>query len=529
MYPFLIFILILSSVTYAAEPMINKSDKVFIDKSDPQLVKILPEFKEYVQKVMEDWKVPGMAIAVVKGDKIIYAQAFGVKEAGGGDPVDLHTIFQIGSMTKSFTATLIGQLVDDKKLTWTDKIISLKPDFKLYDPQVTEDFAVEDLMAQRSGLPPYSGEGRLILGFNMDELIYGLRFVHPITKFRSYFDYQNVFFLLAGELIEKYTDSPYQEALKSRIFVPLEMSESSASLQDLLDSKNVSSGHHLDSNHNIVAIPPNDPVNKFVYEMAPAGGINSNVIDLSNYLIMQINDGKYEDKEIISNENLLFTHQKKIQIDPSSKLISFPGYKEFYAEGWFVADYVPYTVIQHGGETNGYKSIASLIPEAKLGIVILSNRNESKLPDSLSNKFIDLYFNNPGRDWSSLFFSAIKKEDDKNPKVIHQPTEITPSLALNNYIGTYTNPMYGTVTITQNDNQLELSLKAYNGHFEFDTKLHHWDENKFSMEPGFSVSPTTLVNFGIKSGAVQELTLKYLDSDHTGTFTKEDTDKKPAI
>ncbi|MDQ5986056.1 MAG: Protein flp [Syntrophus sp. SKADARSKE-3] len=224
--------------------------------TDEQLKKILSDFDQYAAKARADWKIPGMAIGIVQNDRLIFAKGFGVKTVGGDDPVTKNTVFQIGSTSKAFTATLSAMLVDEGKLKWGDKVIDHLADFRMYDPWVTREFQVVDLMSQRSGLPPYAADALYIVGFDRPYIKKVLRHIKPVTSFRTTYAYQNGLWLVAADIIEKYTGKTWEQALKARIFEPLGMSDSSADKQSFVNAKDVSSLHALEGDK-VTALPVN--------------------------------------------------------------------------------------------------------------------------------------------------------------------------------------------------------------------------------------------------------------------------------
>ena len=214
------------------------------EKPTPQqLKKILADFEKYAEQAQKDWQVPGLAMAIVADDKVIFAKGFGVKKVGGDDKVDEHTIFQIGSTSKAFTAALVAMLVDEKKLAWQDRVVDRLDEFQMFDPWVTREFQVDDLMAQHSGLPPYAGDCQAFMGFDRSHIIHSLRYLKPVTSFRSQYAYQNGLFLVAAALVEKYTGKSWEDNLKARIFEPLGMSATTAGLEGFQQAKNVTFLH----------------------------------------------------------------------------------------------------------------------------------------------------------------------------------------------------------------------------------------------------------------------------------------------
>ncbi len=220
--------LILAAATLLALLSGPSGAVAFEAPSDERLSELLVEFEGYAVRAMKDWEIPGMAISIVRGDRVLLAKGFGVRKLGSTQPADEHTLFQIGSVSKSFTATLVAMLVDRKKIAWTDPVTEHLPDFSMFDPWVTREFRVFDLMAQRSGMSPYAADFLPLLGFDRAHILRSLRFIRPVSSFRSEFAYVNNLFVVAGLLVEKYSDRSWEDTLKARILDPLGMKESSA-------------------------------------------------------------------------------------------------------------------------------------------------------------------------------------------------------------------------------------------------------------------------------------------------------------
>lgn len=433
-----------------------------------RLKKILADFEKYAEAARQAWQVPGMAIAVIVDDKIVFAKGFGVKQVGGKDKVDKHTIFQIGSTSKAFTAALVAMLVDDKKVGWKDKVVYHLPAFQMEDPWVTREFMVEDLMAQHSGLPPYAGDAQSYLGFDRAHIIHSLRYLKPVTSFRSRYAYQNGLFLVAAALVEKYTDKSWEDNLKARLFKPLGMSATSAGLEAFQQAKNVSFLHKKNGGK-VGALPTDWPDHNWVYIYGPAGGINSNVLDMCKWLRLQLDKGKFDGKQIISEPNLEFLHT------PKTIMGSRHGKMSYYCEAWLYQALRPYPLIWHNGGTSGNKTMLALVPEAKIGIVVLSNLI-TELPEALAFQFYDLYFQNPPRDWSKELLAKEKKAK-ADEKVPPRPSHPAPPLPLDRYAGAFHNEVYGTITITPEQDKLFMIM----GPKQKKVRLQPWDRDTFSF------------------------------------------------
>ncbi|MFA5159004.1 MAG: serine hydrolase [Candidatus Omnitrophota bacterium] len=477
-------------------------------QTDEKVEKILPAFEEYAKKEMANWKIPGMAIAIVKNDKIVYAKGFGVKTIGNKDPVDERTIFQIGSTSKAFTAALVAMMVDDGKVKWKDKVIDHVPDFQMYDPWVTREFMMEELLEQHSGLPGYAGDFQAIAGFDREHIKHSLRFIKPATSFRSEFAYVNNLFLVAAEAVERHTGKSWEKNITERIFKPLGMKDSSMGVEPLIKSKNAATGHSFAGNE--VKTVPADL--KWMYIYGPAGGINSNVLDMAKWISFQINDGKFQGKQLISAENFNYVHSPKTIANIGK------GPLTFYCASWVYQDTKPYPMIWHDGGTTGYRTMVAFWPDAKIGMVVLTNLIPNNLAEALPQYFNDLYFGNPKKDWSGEAFAKVKKaiadEKSKEPKLPVQPV---PSMVLEKYAGAYHNDVYGDVTVDKKDNNLEITV----GPDKFKILLKHWDKDMFtSIVLGEETKADVAFAVGA-DGSVNTMTVNSINQDGCGLFQKK--------
>ncbi|MBN2453110.1 MAG: serine hydrolase [Candidatus Omnitrophica bacterium] len=485
---------------------------------------ILREFEEYAAKSMADWKVPGMAVVIVQGDDIIYEKAFGVRRLGSPDPVTADTIFQIGSTSKAFTAALVAMLVDGGKVAWNDAVADHLDGFMMNDPWVTRQFTVTDLMAQRSGLPAHAGDTEAILGFSRGHIIDTIRFIKPVTSFRSAYAYQNCLFLAAARLVEKYMEKSWEDSVRERIFTPLGMSSSSADLASFKNSRNVAALHRLIDGR-IEELPMDWPSLDWVYILAPAGGINSNIRDMAKWLRLQMGRGSFEGKELVKSDSMRYMHTPKTIIDAG------PGAaRQYYCQGWvyreacpakgLVGGACPYPIIWHNGGTSGAKSMVAFMPQAKIGIVVLSNLNNTKLPESLAYRFFDIYSGNPERDWSAEALAAAseekKKEDLEKPK---PPSEPLPAMPLARYEGEYFNDVYGTVIVLRENEDLVATIGPRKTRME----LKPFDRDIFTAAWDLYIEEeeASLVRFDVSpDGKAEALTISALEDEGCGTFRK---------
>lgn len=467
---------------------------------------MLADFESYAVQGMKDWQVPGMAIAIMRGDQIIYVKAFGVKEVGRPDPVDVNTVFQIGSTSKAFTAALVSMMVDDGRFGWQDGVVGLLPEFMMYDPWVTRQFEVVDLMAQRSGLPGYAGDDQSALGFDRDHIIHSLRYLQPVTSFRSEFAYQNGLFLVAAGLVEKSTGERWETNLQQRIFSPLGMSSSSATLDAFRRAPDRIMLHHK-VDGKVVPIPLDQRAINWNYIYAPAGGINSTVMDMARWLQLQLGDGVYKGKRLISSKNVQYMHEPKIYMNPEAGS---------YCLAWVKTPYQPYPLIWHNGETSGVKTLVQIIPEAKLGIVVLTNLRGTFLPEALGRRFADLYFGNPFRDWSKETLAKAADEEKTAAAQFVPPASPDSPLPLDRYAGTYTNPVFGDAVVTVQDGALVMVV----GPGALRLILRPWNRDTFVVNEK-DIELTSLVSFTIGADRnASSFTASEFDKAKEGTFTR---------
>lgn len=472
----------------------------------------LADFARYTKKAMREWHVPGMAVAVVKHDKVIYARGFGVKKLGSSEQVNENTVFQIGSIAKSFTAALVSMMINERKLSWHEKVKDHLRNFQLHDFQTTQKFMIEDLMAQRSGLPPHSGRLLPYLGFNRDYIIKTLKYIKPTGTFRRDYAYQNNLFLVAAALIEKITGKSWEENLTARIINPLAMSSTTASLKCYLGSGNAAQGYFYNGpgpDSPVTCIPRNWPHNYWLYTIAPAGGINSSVLDLSKWLSLHLGKGGYKRKQLISIKDIRFIHTPKISAGPDVW-----GGLRYYCEGWVYSKYSPYPILWHNGGTSGMKSIVAMVPQAGVGIVVLCNLYESLLPEALSRYFFDLWFNNPKQDWS---LKLLKMQKEQAACLQKPDAPYTLPRPLNCYTGIYYNNLYGVLSVTKNANSLILTL----GPQKIRLKLKHWGGDTFVLYwPGVITNGAGVQFYSGRYGKVETIEIQGMNDDLTGVFTK---------
>jgi CubicO group peptidase (beta-lactamase class C family) len=507
-------LLIFSSPALVAAGDEGRSAIVAAHPDGEKLKAILKSLEQYAEKGMKDWGTPGMAMAIVRGDEIIYKKGFGVRKAGGDEPVTPDTLFQIGSTSKAFTVALVAMLVDEGKVKWDDRVVDHLPGFRMYDPWVTREFLVADLMAQHSGLSPYSGDLLSLVGFSRDHIQHALRFIKPVSSFRSQFAYQNHLFLVAAELVEKYSGKSWEENVRERIFKPLGMASSSIDMKSFQESKDVAL-LHLKINDQVTALPMDWPYLYWTYTYGPAGGINSTILDMAQWLRLQINGGAWSKEQLVNKNNMDFMHSPKTIVTPVSKEIN-----EYYCEGWVYRENQPFPLIWHTGGTSGHKTMVAIMPKARVGLVVLSNYIGSSLPEALAYRFFDLYFGHGDRDWSGEFLAAARKaEGEAKSKAPKRPDPPAPSMALDKYAGDYRNEPYGRITLAPEKGGLILTM----GPRKAKMTLLPWDRDTFMVSWPEMGEEIGFASFQVNAESkVIALTIEGLDKDGCGTFHRVD-------
>lgn len=422
----------------------------------PDIEEVLAKFEPYAEKSLKEWGTPGMAVAIVVGDKTVYAKGFGVREVGGSDPVTPETLFQIGSISKSFTSALVGQLVDEKKIAWTDPVLETVPGFAMYDPWVTRAFTVEDTMSQRSGMEPYAGDVLAFMGKSREEIVEAIRHIEPVSSARTKFAYVNNLWLVAAQIVEATTGRSWEDNVEARLFGPLGMTASNTGWEEYYDSPNHATPHMRGAT-GLTPLPKESPLSRWVYIYGPAGGINSNVLDMAKYARMQLG-GQIDGKQVLSRAALDHLHAPHIYIGGkavSPAMDSAECGPVSYCLGWLRQDLQPQPMIWHNGGTSGCRTVLGLVPDSDVAIVVLSNFADASLPEALMFKFYDLYLERPEQDYSANFLKTYLASLPEQPQ---RPSPVSPPLPLDRYAGVYRNPVYGSLEVRVDGKNLRATL-----------------------------------------------------------------------
>ena len=457
------------------------------------------DFDEYVNKAIKDWGVPGVAIAIVKDDKIVMAKGFGVRELNKPVPVDEHTLFAIGSSSKAFTAASIAMLVDEGKLKWDDPATKYLPGFQLFDPYSTRELTITDLLSHRSGLT----RGDLLWYGSMydrGEVLRRVRYLKPSWSLRSRYGYQNIMFLAAGQIIPSITGKNWDDFVRERIFTPLGMKSTTTSIKAFASSANVATPHSkIDDKVQVVSW-------RNIDNIAPAGSINSNVEDMAQWLRLQLGGGVYQNQRLLSAAAMkeMHTPQTVIRLEGLQTGLYPEAHFLNYGLGWFLSDYRGRKLIEHGGAIDGMRAEVAMVPEEKLGLVILTNLNGTILPQALMYRIVDFYLSAPQRDWSAEMMKVTKGLEDQAKAADKKAEEervqgTSPSLSLEKYAGTFQSEMYGESKVALENNKLVLRFGP-----NFTGDLQHWNYDTFRIVWRDPMQGKGFVNFRVnRQGKVE--------------------------
>ncbi len=444
-----------------------------------------------VAHAMKAFQVPGMAVGIIKDGKLVYAKGYGVRELGKPAQVDADTLFQIGSNTKAFTAAALALLIDEGKIHWDDKVIDYLPQFRMQDPYVTREFTIRDLLTHRSGLG--MGAGDLMFfpttDFSRDEIIHGLRFLKPVSGFRSKFDYDNLLYMVAGQIIPAVTGKSWEDFVTERILDPLQMRPCAASYSRISDRSDVAAPHVVIQGE-LKAIPVLD-----MDAVGPAGTINCSINGMAKWLQTQLAAGKTPTgKQLFSAERGEEMWSMNT-IVPVSPLFATMYHTHFsgYALGWGVQDLLGYKKVAHTGGVLGSVTWVAMIPELQLGVLVFTNQMSGIAMEAVGDQILDAYVKAPRRDWVEIGSTYSAKRDAAAKTIEEAAAKIegssgSPSLALAAYTGTYRDPWRGDATVRlENDklilkisrtNSLEGPLTPYSGNIF----IVHWNDRSLNAD-----------------------------------------------
>jgi CubicO group peptidase (beta-lactamase class C family) len=417
----------------------------------------LDGFDDWMNQALKDFKVPGVAVVVVQGDKVVLLKGYGMRDTERQLPVTSRTLFAIGSITKSFTVTTLGMLVDEGKLDWDKPVRNYLPGFRMYDPVATEQMTTRDLVTHRSGLPRhdlvwYSSD------FSREDIIMNrLPYLENSKPFRSTFQYNNLMVMTAGYLAGKLNGTTWEEAVEQRLLAPLGMKDTNFSVLDSQKSADFAQPYRKNRETDEVKRIP------FYVQGAvgPAGEINSCAADLGRYLLFHMYRGKLEGKQLLSENNSV-----QMQI-PQMVIQEAPAFPELgtngYGMGLFVSSYRGHKLVEHGGAIDGFTAEFAFLPQDGIGVAVLADLDGTGLPNVVAYSVFDRLLGLPQVAWSQRILfqqeqSKKAEQDAKKKGFVPRKAGTHPSHDLDEYVADYENPGYGIVSITRDGDGFQMKL-----------------------------------------------------------------------
>jgi CubicO group peptidase (beta-lactamase class C family) len=429
---------------------------------------------DYIAQAVEDFELPGLAIAIIKDDSVVMMKGYGVKNTDTNEPMTSSALFNIASCSKAFTAACLAHLVEQGKLSWKDKVIDWVPEFQLADPYITSHMNILDLLSHRSGISTFTGD---LLWFGTDysqeEVLKRMRHLPIENEFRSEYGYQNNMYTVAGMVIERVSGKSWEAYLQEHFFDPLEMNNSRSCSNQLPKSAELAMPHIKGQ---VTPIDPFDP--------QPALSIYSSVEELSAWVRMLLNKGSYQGEEVLSKKSLNDLWTARIARPVSDWQRARGINLRSYGLGWNLYDYSGRLVVEHDGGMPGYISKVCLVPQENLGLVILTN-DMSSLGSALRYRILDRYLNDRDHDWAKEFLGYKKQGEayeqrQKEARHAKRQEGTSPSLDLEAYAGTYRDRYYGDAEVKLMDGQLHFTMLPTQRYFA--APLNHWHHDTWQFD-----------------------------------------------
>jgi CubicO group peptidase (beta-lactamase class C family)/pimeloyl-ACP methyl ester carboxylesterase len=506
-----LFVLEISSAAPAQQPHVTSE----------QVTHAVHEVEKLALKQIDQNAVPGLAIAVVFQDKVVYAKGFGVRDVNTKVRVDADTVFQLASVSKPIGSTVVAKLVGEGKITWDSRLSALDPTFEMFDPWVTREITVRDMYAHRSGLPDHAGDLLEDLGFTRAEILFRLRYQRPDSSFRSHYAYTNFGMTEGAVAAVKPYRLEWEEACAQKLYKPLGMTSTSSRYADFTARENKALGHVL-VNGKWEQKFKRDPD-----AQSPTGGVSSSVNDVAKWIRLQLANGKFDGKQIVSEKPLAETHHPQIL----TGFNPFTNMPTFYGLGWNVSyDQQGRLRLNHsGGFDLGAATYVNLVPDEQLGIIVLTNGYPMGIPEALGTIFFDVaLYGKSTQDWFPLYkqvysdpatMGTVRGFDYSKP-----PTSPSPALKNGAYIGKYANDFFGDVAIVEKDG----GLATVQGPKKFTFPLQHYDRDTFTYDTiGENAVGRTGVTFTVgPDGQATQIVVENLNAHGEGTFKRVTTQER---
>ncbi len=486
-----------------------------------------------VARVMKSFGVPGLALAIVKDGRVVLAKGYGVRKLGDPAPVDARTLFGIASNTKVVTATALGLLVDEGRVAWDAPVVDYLPWFMMYDPYVTRELTVRDLLVHRSGLG--LGAGDLLWWpestYDRGEVARRLRFIKPATSFRSAYAYDNVLYIVAGELIQAVTGRTWEDFVAERILKKVGMTDSNVRHSAAAEGGNVATPHARVGG----VVRPIKPLLNDVTN--PGGGINSGAEDMAKWMLVRLAKGKLADGTSLYSERTARQIDTPVTILPNpappAELAPLKSNFAAYALGVGVRDYRGRRVLTHTGGLPGYVSIVTLLPERNLGVAVLTNAESTSAFSALTWLVVDHDLGAPATDWTDAYLKLQAREDAATAKALDESAAARdasskPSLPPARYAGVYTDAWYGDIAIEEAGGRLVMrfsrtpQLVGDMEHWQYDTFIVRWRDRELRADAyvTFALNP---------DGSIERAKMEAVSPETDFSYDFQDLDLRPAV
>jgi CubicO group peptidase (beta-lactamase class C family) len=429
---------------------------------------LLTTLDEYIQQVKEGWEIPGMAVSVIKDGKMVFSKGYGIKEMGSNAPVESSSIFQIGSVSKSFTAAVMASVVDEGLVSWDDTVKNILPDFRWGDEYVENNMQVKDLMTHKTGIGGQVGTYIPNVGYDRDDVYQMMGLIKPKYQFRHTYAYNNITFIIAEKVIEKVTGKTWEENIRTRIFEPLGMTSSSVNgYGSEVENGFMDAGDRACVPHEFYYVPDKMHVAPLYGDeralwwetvIGPAGSVNSTVEDMAKYAQFHLDLGKVGDKQVISERQMKYLHKGQTIVSQSD------DYIRLYGHCWFVEQNDRYRLLFHTGTTWGFTAICAFVPELDLGLVVLCNSEVPSDPRyAIMRKTVDLYLGDGvERDYNAEYLAdwwESERKDQAEKEKNQKPVEVIPAPNPKAITGHYhKGPLFGCAEVEYEDGKLYIKV-----------------------------------------------------------------------
>jgi CubicO group peptidase (beta-lactamase class C family) len=490
-----------------------------------------PGIDAIVARIMNSFEVPGLALAIVKDGRVVLAKGYGVRKLGDPAPVDARTLFGIASNTKAFTATALGLLVEEGKLVWDGRVVDYLPWFMMYDPYVTRELTVRDLLVHRSGLG--LGAGDLLWWpestYDRREIAERLRYLKPATSFRSAYAYDNVLYLVAGEVIQAVSGRTWEDFVAERILKPAGMTGSNVRHSAAAEGGDVATPHaRVEGAVRPIAPFTSDNTN-------PAGGINSSAEDMAKWMLVRLNRGKLADGGTLYTERTAREIETPVTIMPNpappAELAALKSNFSAYALGVGVRDYRGWRVLSHTGGLPGYVSIVTLLPERNLGVCVLTNAESTAAFSALAQTIVDYDLQAPATDWTAAYLKVAERGQAAMAGAVGRAAAVRdassePSLPLARYAGTYRDAWYGDIAVAEENGRLVMrftrtpALVGDMEHWQYDTFVVRWRDRELRAD--------AFVTFALNpDGSIDRAKMRAVSPETDFSYDFQDLDLRP--